>query len=173
MTESTEGSKVWTVKVGIAPITPFGFRRAIRTDGTQINWLAHNVIRVMPVAQREAELDLVAVPFKEVVGNNTMPSLLDFFRGIGELGLLPCPAEAAVRFCKEYGDQPLGEKLAVGMDPILIGIGFPVILGISRDRSGRRLDGATISNALEVMVRGAFSVPEYDIKVLLVRPKSM
>ena len=109
-----------TIKLGTPSLkTAYDFRKAIKYGGMKISDWAYNILGKpqFTVATEEMEVDLAQV----TVGD------LGFKKGARydqicdrakKLGLEPCPPEVGPQLRRQYTDQPNGERILVGMEPL-------------------------------------------------------
>ncbi|MFZ0673142.1 MAG: hypothetical protein WAM50_22905, partial [Pseudolabrys sp.] len=89
-------------------------------------------------------MDLVVVSGADL-GTPTEPSLADVYTLARAHGLALAPAEVGLQLRLQYLDQPVGEFLHVGMNPINTWSGEPVILVLVNGGAGLILIGTESS----------------------------
>ncbi len=117
--------KVWkTLKIGTDIKNADGYRRAIKGKkvGNQkmdIGDYADDILDkpAFSVAARATELDLCVATVKELTGKDEAP-LKEIFAAIKQVGGQLCPNQVGPELRLQYEDQPKGEWLAIGMEPI-------------------------------------------------------
>ena len=87
------------------------------------------------VATEETELDLVVVSVAEL-GFKNGATREQIYSRAEERGLDHCPAEVGPQLRLQYADQPKGEWLVVGMEPITDSGGDLELFGVERGDSG-------------------------------------
>ena len=122
--------KVWkTITFGRFANT-FALRNALDAAGCGIGDLAEQILARPAFAMNPAEdVDLVVVSAAEL-GTPTETSLVDVYARAQERGLALAPAEVGPQLRLQYPDQPIGEFLHVGMNPINTWSGEPVIFAL-------------------------------------------
>ena len=89
---------------------------------------------------REVELAIVSVA--ELGLDADASSQSEVYARAKRMGLELCPAEVAPRLRLDYRDQPLGEALDIGMEPVATYSGDPTILALVNFGSGLMLIGS-------------------------------
>lgn len=109
-----------TIKVGTGPKTADEFRATLKAKGYAISDLANNLLSqpAFVVASQEADVDLVVLTTAKLTGNREGGTTLEVFAGAARLGLYECAPDDGPQLCRQYPNQPLGEWLNLGMDPI-------------------------------------------------------
>ena len=122
--------KVWkTITFGRFANT-FALRNALDAAGCGIGDLAEQILARPAFAMNPAEdVDLVVVSAAEL-GTPTETSPVDVYARAQERGLALAPAEVGPQLRLQYPDQPIGEFLHVGMNPINTWSGEPVIFAL-------------------------------------------
>ncbi len=92
----------------------------------------------------QEHIDIVIVQVQDLAIQETYPTVEVIYKRIDELDLVLLPAAAAVHYRLEYVDQPLGEVIFVGMDPIAGIDGGPSVFGLAHDRRGLWLFGTWV-----------------------------
>jgi hypothetical protein len=106
-------------------------------------------------------VDLVVVSGADL-GTPTEPSLADVYTLARAHGLALAPAEVGLQLRLQYLDQPVGEFLHVGMNPINTWSGEPVILVLVNGGAGLILIGTESSANTKISATTPF---------LFVRPR--
>ena len=106
-------------------------------------------------------MDLVVVSGADL-GTPTETSLVDVYARAQERGLALAPAEVGPQLRLQYLDQPIGEFLHVGMNPINTWSGEPVILVLVNGGAGLILIGTESSANTKISATPPF---------LFVRPR--
>ena len=112
--------RVWkTIKFGTGLRTADEFRRALKSNGFRIGEWSNDILGrpVFVAAPKETEVDLVVVSVGEL-GFKNGASRREIYECAQELGLELCPAEVGPQLRLQYKDQPCGEWLLIGMEPI-------------------------------------------------------
>ena len=129
---------VWkTVTLGLHKSSK-DYRKAIEKDGNRIGDYAGQILNKTEVSQTEVELDLVVVTVGEL-GFKTGARRDVLYAKALELGLQLCPAEVGPALRLVYKDQPRGEWLRIGMEPITGSVGGPFVFGVDGDDDERWL----------------------------------
>lgn len=92
-------------------------RRDLKSNGFRISDWGNNILRKISLATSETEINLCVATVKELTGKDwaTNREILGAIRAKGyEL----CPAEVGPQLRLQYPDQPSGEWLRIGMEPI-------------------------------------------------------
>ncbi|MGB8827475.1 MAG: hypothetical protein WCD25_29505, partial [Pseudolabrys sp.] len=107
------------------------------------------------------DVDLVVVSGADL-GTQTEPSLADVYARAQAHGLALAPAEVGPQLRLQYLDQPIGEFLYVGMNPINTQSGEPVIFAFVNGGAGLILIGTESSANAKISTTTPF---------LFVRPR--
>ena len=83
-------------------------------------------------------------------------SLADIYARARQLGFGLAPAELAPQLRLQYFDQPIGEFLIIGMEPLKTWKGEPVILNVANGGAGLILIGQDGSADAEISVASRF-----------------
>jgi len=152
-----------TIKLGTGLKTADDFRKAIKDRGMKINDWANDILGKpqFTVATEETEVDLVVISVAEL-GFKDGAKLKDIYARVKELGIEPCPNEVGPQLRLQYADQPEGEWLIIGMEPIAGSGGGLELFSVWRDGSG-------------LWLRGDCDSPDYvwdgDCRFVFVRPR--
>ncbi|MFZ0351900.1 MAG: hypothetical protein WAM03_27770, partial [Pseudolabrys sp.] len=154
--------KVWkTITLGRFANT-FALRNALDAAGCGIGDLAEQILARPAFAMNPAEdVDLVVVSAAEL-GTPTETSPVDVYARAQERGLALAPAEVGPQLRLQYPDQPIGEFLHVGMNPINTWSGEPVIFALVNGGAGLILIGTESSANAKISATTRF---------LFVRPR--
>ncbi len=115
--------KVWkTITLGKYKTT-YALYDAIRANGNVISEYAHEIMDKVLLSQTKKTIHLVLLTTKELTGKDRATTA-EVFAGAARLGLHKCPAEVGPYLREQYQDQPNGEWIFVGMEPISDSDGF-------------------------------------------------
>lgn len=112
---------IWkAIKLGTGLKTPDEFRGALKSNGCKIGDWANDILGkpAFTAATQETEVSLVVVSAVEL-GFKNGATRKEIYDRAKELGLELCPAEVGPQLRLAYKDQPKGEWLIVGMEPII------------------------------------------------------
>lgn len=154
--------KIWkTIKLGTGIKTAGDFQKALESNGCRVSDWAEDILGnpAFTSAAEEIEVDLVKVTVGEL-GFKDGARRDQIYDRVRELGLEICPPEVGPQLRLQYKDQPKGEWILVGMEPIAdSGDGLLVFrvgrhdselwLGVYRDDPG----GVWLSGSQWVFVR--------------------
>ena len=118
--ETTSELKAWkTIKLGTGLQTADDFRRALKDGGFRIGDRGNDILgkSAFTMATEETEVDLVVVSVAEL-GFETGAYCEGIYKRAQELELELCPPEVGPQLRLQYKDQPMGECLLIGMEPI-------------------------------------------------------
>lgn len=85
---------------------------------------------------RPETVNLVRLSVRDLDTGNDYPTATEVFKRAEELGLTLCPPETGPAYRLKYQDQPLGDWLYVGMEPITDSEGNPSVFLLVRDENG-------------------------------------
>ncbi len=127
---------VWkTVKLGVNPETVKNLRYALEHGDYKISCFASKILSRITIARKPVELDLVVLTTTELTGKKEGGTTAEVFAGAARLALEKCPAEVGPRVRLQYLDQSNGERVIVGMEPILDSDGHPSVFFVGRGYS--------------------------------------
>ena len=135
--------KIWkTLKLGTGLQTADDFRNALKKIGCQTGNYANDLLGKpeFKAATKEIEVDLVILTTSELTGKREGGTTTEVFAGAERLGLDRCPPEVGPQLRLQYKDQPNGECLLIGMEPISDSGGYLEVFCVERDDSDRWLD---------------------------------
>jgi hypothetical protein len=101
-------------------------------------------------------VELLAVSAAELGFEADTASLADIYARAQKLGFGFAAAEVAPQLRLQYFDQPIGEFLIIGMEPITTWSGEPVILNVANGGAGLILFGQDGSADAEISVASRF-----------------
>ncbi|APG15850.1 uncharacterized protein YjiS (DUF1127 family) [Bradyrhizobium elkanii] len=133
---------VWkTIRVGTFTDT-FALRSAMSAMGCGVGNAADEILArpAFTLSRKKAEVELVAVSVAEL-GFQGEASLREIYARAQQLGLALAPAEIAPQLRLQYLDQPIGEFLTIGMEPIGTWAGEAVVLTVANGGAGLILIG--------------------------------
>ena len=112
------------------------------------------------VSTQKAELDLVVLSPRTLGIQTETARLADFYARARAFGFRLAPAEVGPQLRLQYFDQPVGEVLHIGMDPLTTWSGRPVIFVVANGAEGLMLIGQDVAGGY---------VPS-SVRFLFVRP---
>jgi len=115
------------------------------------------------VSAQKAALDLVVLSGRNLGVLGETARLADIYARARAFGFRLAPAEVGPQLRLQYFDQPVGEVLHVGMDPLTTWTGRPVIFVVANGAEGLMLIGQDVA---------AGDVPS-SIRFLFVRPTEL
>jgi hypothetical protein len=131
-----------TIEVGSFPDS-LALRNALDAAGCSTGDQAEEILArpTFTVVSRKMKIDLVAVTPAELGFDGDTVSLAAIYVRASQLGFRPVPAEVGPQLRLQYPDQPVGEFLTVGMEPIKTWSGEPVVLSVANGGAGLILIG--------------------------------
>ncbi|MGY4498969.1 hypothetical protein ACVWYH_002900 [Bradyrhizobium sp. GM24.11] len=108
-------------------------------------------------------MDLLIVSAAELGFQGETASLAEIYARAQRLGFGLAPAEIAPQLRLQYLDQPIGEFLIIGMEPIRTWADEPVILTVANGGAGLILIGQDSHDGAEISVTS---------RLVFVRPKT-
>jgi hypothetical protein len=133
--------KTWkTIKLGTGHQTADDFRKALKKAGCRIGDWANDLLGkpAFTAATEETEVNLVNISVAEL-GFPNGATRKEIYEKAKELGLELCPAEVGPQLRLQYKDQPNGEWLLIGMEPITASDGDLEVFDVGRGDDGRWL----------------------------------
>src|SRR3989344_3160800 len=112
--------KVWkTIGLGTGLVAASNFGSALRSKGQVAYDLSKKMLRssAFTVEESKREVDLVLITSEEL-GFKDSATRRDIYERAQELGLTICPPEVGPQLRLQYEDQPCGQHLNIGMEPI-------------------------------------------------------
>lgn len=135
--------EIWkTIKLGTSLKTAKDFRKALKRSGNRIGDWGDDILgqSAFTVSKSEVEVDLVNISVTEL-GFKDGAIRKDIYDRALELGLELCPAEVGPQLRLQYADQPKGEWLRIGMEPIADSDGDLLVFYVVHDSDVRWLLG--------------------------------
>ncbi len=132
--------KTWkTIKLGTGLKTADDFRKALKKADCNISDWANDIIgkSAFSVSPEEVDAELVVVSVAEL-GFKNGATCADIYKRAEELGLALCPNEVGPQLRLQYKDQPNGEWLLIGMEPITDSDGGLSVFSVARHVGGAR-----------------------------------
>lgn len=134
---------IWkTVKLGTGLKTADDFRTALKKGKNRISDWGNDILGkpAFTASETEMDVDLVNVSVADL-GFKDGAYRRDIIAKALELGLQLCPAEVGPQLRLQYADQPKGEWLVIGMEPITGSDGYLIVFRVEHDDDGRWLRG--------------------------------
>jgi hypothetical protein len=137
VTNPSPSFPIWkSLTIGTGLTDANAFRIAHKRANCRIGDYADQLLGKITIAKEPIALDLVRVSVAEL-GFKDGAYLKDIYaRAQQELGLMLCPAEVGPQLRLAYLDQPLGEWLAVAMEPVADSDGNLRVFGVEQDDGG-------------------------------------
>lgn len=138
LAEIPSDPKVWKrITLGTGIKNADGFRNAIKDGGMRISDWANDIIGkpAFNVATEKKDVDLVVVSVAEL-GFPEGAKLSDIYAAAKKRGLELCPNEVGPQLRLQYKDQPKGEWLLIGMEPISGSGGALYVFGVGHRDHG-------------------------------------
>src|SRR3989344_2723824 len=134
--------KPWrTLKLGTGLQTANNFRQDLKKSGNKISDWANDILGrpAFKAASEETEVDLYILTTAELTGEKDGGTTAEVFAGAKRLGFEKGPAEVGPQLRIQYPDQPMNERLLIGMEPITDSDGFLYVFCVERDGYGQWL----------------------------------
>ncbi|CCE11493.1 conserved hypothetical protein [Bradyrhizobium sp. STM 3843] len=155
---SATGVPVWkTIAIGTFTDS-LALRSAMRAMGCGVGNSAADILGqpYFAVSGKKADVQLVAVSGTELGFKGETAPLKDIYLRAQRLGFRLAPAEIGPQLRLQYMDQPIGEFLIIGMEPIRTSAGEPVILTVANGGAGLILIGQAARDDAEISVTSRF-----------------
>jgi hypothetical protein len=136
----------------------FALRNALDAAGCSIGNSAGEILArpAFTLGATKTVVELFAVSAAELGFQTDTASLADIYARAQQLGFGLAAAEVAPQLRLQYFDQPIGEFLIIGMEPIKTWSGEPVILTVANDGAGLIVIGQDGSANAEIPVACRF-----------------
>ncbi len=155
---SAAEAPVWkTIAIGTFP-DPLALVGALDTERCAIGDLAREILArpAFGVSSKKMNVELFAMSAAELGFKTDVVTLAKVYARAQELGFGLAPAEIAPQLRLQYPDQPTGEFLIIGMEPIKTWKGAPVILNVANGGAGLILIGQDGGAGTEISVISRF-----------------
>ena len=155
---SADAAPVWkTITVGTFA-NSFALRNALDAAGCGIGDQAEEILArpAFTVSATKTDVELVAVSAAELGFQTDTASLAEIYARAQQLGFGLAAAEVAPQLRLQYLDQPIGEFLIIGMEPIKTWAREPVILTVANGGAGLILLGQDGRADAEIPVASRF-----------------
>jgi hypothetical protein len=131
---------------------------ALHEMGCHIGELAEEILArpAFIVSPAKTDVELVAVSAAELGFKTNTVTLTEIYARARQLGFRLATAEVGPQLRLQYPDQPVGEFLTIGMEPIKRWSGEPVILSVANGGAGLILIGQDGRYDAEVSVISRF-----------------
>ncbi len=149
---------VWkTITVGTFA-NSFALRNALDAAGCRIGDSAEEILArpAFTLSATKTDVELIAVSAAELGFQTDTAPLADIYARAQQLGFGLAAGEVAPQLRLQYFDQPIGEFLIIGMEPIKTWKGEPVILTVANGGAGLTLIGQDGSADAEIPVASRF-----------------
>jgi hypothetical protein len=149
---------VWkTITVGTFA-NSFALRNALDAAGCGIGDSAEEILArpAFTLSVTKTDVELIAVSVAELGFQTDTAPLADIYARAQQLGFGLAAGEVAPQLRLQYFDQPIGEFLIIGMEPIKTWKGEPVILTVANGGAGLTLIGQDGSADAEIPVASRF-----------------
>lgn len=123
-----------TVRLGTYPATA-DLRTALTSAGCSISNWASDILDKTTLATEETEVELVRILVAEL-GFKWGATRAQIYDRAREFGFDLCPAEVGPQLRQQYPDQPMGEWIRVGMEPITVSDGVLSVFHVACFGSG-------------------------------------
>jgi uncharacterized protein YjiS (DUF1127 family) len=158
LVRSAAAVPVWkTITVGTFA-NSFALSNALDAAGCGIGNSAGEILArpAFTLSAIKTNVELLAVSAAELGFETDTASLADIYARARQLGFGLAAAEVAPQLRLQYFDQPIGEFLIIGMEPIKTWNGEPVILNVANGGAGLILIGQDGSADAEISVASRF-----------------
>lgn len=121
-----------TIKLGSGPQSADDFRGALVAEGIHISDRAIDIFGqpAFTLVTEETKVDLVTPTLAQLGFPHGATCRDIYYRVVEVIGLELCPAEVGPHLRSQYKNQPRGELLVVGMEPILGPGGYPLTFDV-------------------------------------------
>lgn len=156
-----------TIKLGTGLNTVSDFWKSLIDKGFRIDTWARDILCAPSfgsVAQ-PTDVDLVIVSIGDI-GFKRGATTVNVYKRVQERGLKLCPAEVGPQLRLQYSDQPMGEWLRIGMDPVIAPDGSLRVFGVGHGDFGCWLGGdcCSIVGAWDAISNWVFVRPHKHLK---------
>lgn len=128
-----------TVKLGTHKSNK-DLRKALLAAGLKIGDWGGDILNRVKVAEKPEDVNIVVVTVAELGFPNGASRAQIYVKALS-MGLGLLPAEVGPQLRLQYTDQPLGEWILIGMEPMSDSGGYLIVFGVVRYDDGRWLYG--------------------------------
>ncbi|MGY4403644.1 hypothetical protein [Bradyrhizobium sp. USDA 3315] len=138
--------------------SPLSLREALDAVGCNVGGLAGEILArpTFTVSTTKGTIELFAVSPEELGFDTDTVRLAALYARARQLGFELATAEVAPQLRLQYFEQPMGEFLIIGMEPIKTWSGAPVILNVANGGAGLLLIGQDGLPDAEIPVTSRF-----------------
>jgi len=146
-----------TIKVGTFA-DPMRLRNRLDSMGCGVGGQAAEILArpAFIVSSRETDMELVLVSPVQLGFTSDTVTLGNVYARARQLGFELAAAEVGPQLRMQYLDQPIGEFLIIGMEPIATWSGEPIILNVANGGAGLILIGQDGRAETEIYVKSLF-----------------
>lgn len=132
----------------------FALSKALEAAGCSVGELGEEILAGPAFTASSAKMDvqLVAISPAELGFKTDSVTLAEVYGRARQLGFEFAPAEVGPQLRLQYFDQPIGEFLIIGMEPIKTWSGEPVILTVANGGAGLLVIGQDGRPEAEIVV---------------------
>ena len=129
-------------------------RNAMSAMGCEVGSAAAEILArpAFTLSGKKTDVELLTVSAAQLGFQGETASLTEIYARAQRLGLGLAPAEIAPQLRLQYLDQPIGEFLIIGMEPITTWAGEPIILTVANGGAGLILIGQDTRDGAEIPV---------------------
>jgi len=130
-------------------------RRALDAAGCNVGGAAGEILArpAFTIGSKAIDVELVAVSAAELGFKTDTVTLASIYARARKLGFALAAAEVGPQLRIQYFDQPTGEFLIIGMEPIKTWSGEPIILNVANGGAGLILIGQDGRDDAEIALR--------------------
>ena len=155
LVRSDQDVATWkTIKIGTFA-DPVRLRNKLDSMGCGVGGQAAEILArpAFIVSSRETDVELVLVSPVQLGFTSDTVTLGDVYARARQLGFELAAAEVGPQLRMQYLDQPIGEFLIIGMEPIETWTGEPIILNVANGGAGLILIGQDGRAGAEIYVK--------------------
>jgi hypothetical protein len=155
---SADAVPVWKTIAAGTFANSFALRNALASAHCAIGESAEQILArpAFTLSAAKTNVELIAVSAADLGFHTDTATLTDIYARAQQLGFGLAAAEVAPQLRLQYFDQPMGEFLIIGMEPIKTWMGEPVILTVANGGAGLILIGQNGSADAEIPVASRF-----------------
>jgi len=120
------------VQLGTGLRTGMYFDAALHENNCLVEWWGDDLMRRVYISKQPLSVSLARITCKQLgLENEYVARELVYEKAIAA-GLKPCPGEVGPQLRLQYLDQPVGETIYVGMEPVISSNDYPGIFVVQR-----------------------------------------